>query len=61
MKSKQENQKKEKSQKFNLEKQEVLTLDTMRKIYGGNGELGGIGDDLTPTIMTGRQSTGDCK
>jgi hypothetical protein len=36
MKSKQVNQKNEKSQKFNLEKQEVLTLDTMRKIYGGN-------------------------
>jgi len=36
MKSKEVNQKIEKSKKFNLEKVEILKLDTMRKIYGGN-------------------------
>ena len=57
MKTKQENQKNQNSKKFNLEKQEVLKLDTMRKIYGGQG---GNGDDLTPTIKTAKVSTADC-
>ncbi|WP_396161045.1 hypothetical protein [Flavobacterium sp.] len=58
MKTRKENQKNEKSKKFNLEKVEILKLDTMRKISGGHG---GIGDDLTTTIKTVRQSTGDCR
>jgi len=36
MKSKEVNQKIEKSKKFNLDKVEILKLETMRKIYGGN-------------------------
>ena len=52
MKSKEVNQKSEKSKKFNLDKVEILKLDTMRKISGG---YGGIGNDLTPTIKTVRQ------
>lgn len=58
MKSKEVNQKSEKSKKFNLDKVEILKLDTLRKISGG---YGGIGNDLTPTIKTVRQSTADCR
>ncbi len=47
------NQKKEGSKKFNLEKVEVLKLDTMRKIIGGVGK-----DEITTggsirTLRTG--------
>ncbi len=54
MKTKQENQKNQNSKKFNLEKQEVLKLDTMRKIYGGQGE------NVTLTIKTQKVSTAIC-
>jgi hypothetical protein len=45
------NQKKEGSKKFNLEKVEVLKLDTMRKITGGN-------DDNDPD--TGTNTSKNC-
>lgn len=41
------NQTKESSKKFNLEKVEILKLDTMRKITGGSGSGIGGGDDNT--------------
>lgn len=45
------NQKNEGSKKFNLEKVEVLKLDTMRKITGGSG-IGGGNDNTGDYTLT---------